>query len=47
MCKSIKNPAVAGPEVLTAHIGNFENGEHTLTKRTSASSNSGLYAEYF
>lgn len=42
------NPEATGLlELFTAHIRNFEKGEHTLTKRTLASSNASLYAEYF
>lgn len=42
----IKNPEATGLELFTAYIGNFEK-EHTSTKRTLASSNASLYAEYF
>lgn len=43
----VRNPEANCLELFTAYIGNFEKGEHMLTKRTLASSNTSLYAEYF
>lgn len=43
----VRNPEANGLEFFTAYIGNSETGEHIITKRTLASSNASLYAEYF